>query len=217
MRVVVGTRCGRVATTLAFAAAALLAGCSSGDDSTQDTRRQVTLSPPKAVRGAELEVTVMGVKGSPGAEFDLTLATSDGANEQGIGSGHVDGGGRLSMKFTMPSTLGEETQVEPGEYRLIFLGKDSQHQRFDHKVRVIAAKIGEKYIYVPTYGCLDYTRFDGRLWKLDGGELRVPANRSTFALNSHDRATYTAPDGKNATYRVADPASFDPVTFRCPT
>jgi hypothetical protein len=142
----------------------------------------VTLGPPGAVRGAQVEVTVVGLDESVGAEVDLTVATTDASSEQGVGSGRIDADGRLSTTITMPGSLGEETQVKPGEYRLVFVVKAPQRLRFDHAVRVIDAEIGEKYVYVPTYDCLDYTWFDGRLWKLDGGDVEVPVQGATFEL-----------------------------------
>ncbi|RJS44818.1 hypothetical protein D4739_00220 [Nocardioides cavernaquae] len=213
------------AAALAVAAmviAAIVFAVSAARQSSQDpvgsANPVVTLSPPEAVRGAQVEVTVVGLDDFSGAEVDLTVATVDASSEQGVGSDRIqiDDGGRLSTTITVPNSLGHETQVAPGEYRLVFGVKGTQRLRFDHPVHVVAAQIGETYVYVPTYGCLDYTRFDGRLWKLDGGDVKVPIPGSTFALASRDRATYTAPDGGTATFRVADPEAFDPETFSCP-
>lgn len=144
------------------------------------------------------------------------MSTVDVTAEVGVASERVDDLGKLDASVTVPGALGPEAELVPGKYRLIFVVKGSGGERFDHEIEVIAAVVGERYPYVPTYECLEYTRFDGRLWRQQSGDIEKPVEGSTIELSSPDRATYTTPTGERVTYGVADPATFDAETYACP-
>jgi hypothetical protein len=178
----------------------------------------VTFSPPRGVRGAELKVTVEGLDEYPGAQVDLTLATMEGTDEQGVGSGEyrVGDNGRLEATITVPGVLGHEYHVVPGEYRMVFGVKTPEPWLFEETLQVIAAAVGEKYAHSPNYECLEYTYFDGRLWRRESGDLTTPVPGSTIELMAGDRAVYMTPEGKTVVFRVANPAAIDPETYQCP-
>jgi hypothetical protein len=179
----------------------------------------VTFSPPRGVRGAELKVTVEGLDEYPGAQVDLTLATMEGTDEQGVGSGEyrVDDNGRLEATITVPGVLGHEYHVVPGEYRMVFGVKTPEPWLFEETLQVIAAAVGEKYAHSPNYECLEYTYFDGRLWRRESGDLTTPVPGSTIEVMASDRAVYMTPEGKTVVFRVANSAAIDPETYQCPS
>jgi hypothetical protein len=201
-----------------LASAVLLAACASEQSpSSPSAGPEVSFSPPRGVRGAELKVTVEGLDDHPGAQVDLTLATMEGTDEQGVGSGEyrVDDNGRLEATITVPGVLGHEYQVVPGEYRMVFGVKTPEPWLFEETLQVIAAAIGEKYPYSPSDECLEYAGFDGRLWEREGGDLTTPVPGSTIELTASDRAVYMTPEGRTVVFRPSNAAVFDPP-YRCP-
>jgi len=197
---------------------ALLAACAREQSpSSPSAGPEVSFSPPRGVRGAELRVTVEGLHDYPGAQVDLTLATMEGTAEQGVGSGEyrVDDNGRLEATITVPGVIAHEYQVVPGEYRMVFGVKTPEPWLFEETLQVIAAAVGEKYAS-PNYECLEYAGFDGRLWERESGDLTTPVPGSTIELVASDRAVYMTPEGKTVVFRVANPAAIDPETYRCP-
>jgi hypothetical protein len=209
----------RFQTVVFLASAVLLAACAVDQSPTSPSGdREVTFSPPRGVRGAELRVTVEGLDDYSGAQVDLTVTTKEGTDEQGVGSGEyrVDDNGRLEATITVPDGLGHEYQVVPGEYRMVFSVKTPDPLVFEETLEVIPAAVGEKYPHSPNYECLEYTYFDGRLWRRESGDLTRPVAGSTIELVASDRAVYMTPEGKTVVFRVANPAAIDPETYRCP-
>lgn len=211
-----GRRRARVAAAFVLCAAVVLTGCADDQPVRESATHKVTLTPARAVRGAALRVTVEGLKEFAGRSVDLTFSTMDATAEIGVASESVDSGGRMDATMTVPSILGHETELTPGKYRLIFLVKGAEGERFDEEIEVIAAALGERYPYEPTYECLEYTRFDGRLWRQQSGSIEKPVEGSTIELSAADRATYVTPTGEQVAYSVADPATFDAETYACP-
>ena len=210
---------GRFQTVVFIASAVLLAACAVDQSRTSPSGdREVTFSPPRGVRGAGMRVTVEGLGDHSGAQVDLTVATKEGTYyELGVSSGEdrVDDNGRLETTITVPGVIAHEYQVVPGDYRLVFLVKPDR-LRFEETLQVIAAAVGEKYAHSPNYECLEYTYFDGRLWRRESGDLTTPVPGSTIELMASDRAVYMTPEGKTVVFRVANPAAIDPETYQCP-
>jgi hypothetical protein len=203
---------------LFIASAVLLAACAREQSpSSPPAGPEVSFSPPRGVRGTELNVTVEGLDDYPGAQVDLTLATMEGTDEQGVGSGEyrVDDNGRLEATITVPGVLGHEYQVVPGEYRMVFGVKTPEPWLFEETLQVIAAAFGEKYPYTPSHECLEYVGFDGRLWERESGDLTTPVPGSTIELTASDRAVYMTPEGKTVVFRPSNAVVFDPP-YRCP-
>jgi hypothetical protein len=212
---------GRFQTVVFIASAVLLAACAVDQSRTSPSGdREVTFSPPRGVRGAEMRVTVEGLGDHSGAQVDLTVATKEGTYyELGVSSGEdrVDDNGRLETTITVPGELGHEHQVVPGEYRMLFSVKTPEPWlNFEETLQVIAASVGEKYPHSPIYECLEYTHFDGRLWGRESGDLTTPVAGSTIELMASDRAVYMTPEGKTVVFRLANTAVFDPETYQCP-
>lgn len=204
-----------------IASAVLLAACAVDQSPKSPSGGpEVTFSPPRGVRGAEMRVTVEGLDDHPGAQVDLTVATKEGTAEQGVASGEdrVDDNGRLETTITVPGVIAHEYQVVPGEYRMIFEVRTPEYGplrlRFEETLQVIAAAVGEKYPY-SIYECLD-THFDGRWWRRESGDLTTPVAGSTIELVASDRAVYMTPEGKTVVFGVANTAAFDPDTYQCP-
>jgi hypothetical protein len=210
----------RILLVVFIASAVLLAACASEQSpSSPSAGPDVSFSPPRGVRGAELKVTVEGLDDYPGARVELGLATKEGTEGQGVGSGEdrVDENGRLETTITVPGVLGHEYQVVPGEYRMVFGVKplSPESLRFEETLEVIPAAIGEKYSYTPIHECLEYAGFDGRLWERESGDLTTPVPGSTIELTASDRAVYMTPEGKTVVFRPSNAVVFDPP-YRCP-
>src|SRR5687767_2509520 len=87
--------------------------------------------------------------------------------------------------------------------------------RFERTLQVVAAALGEKYPHSPPYECLEYTWFDGQLWRRESSDPTPPDAGSTIQLIASDRAVYMTPEGKTVVFGVANTAAFDPETYRC--